>query len=133
MRCPHFRGVLREEFSALRLRTPTLSVQLYLSSKAPSYFYTNCSSHRGVSTEGERGAAKEKMEVPATTEGEREVEGEKEEVRGKTTADKTEDEEGEISSGSSTPGPVSESHSAVTPRCYMDREGGARMDAQRSR
>ena len=87
-------------------------------------------------TEGERGAAKEKMEVPAATEGEREADGEKEEVRGKggeTAAEKTEDEEGEISSGSSTPGPVSESRTVVTPRCYMDREGGARMDAQRSR
>ena len=38
--------------------------------------------------------------------------------------DKMGDEEGEISSGSSTPGPASETHTVVTPRCYMDREGG---------
>lgn len=40
------------------------------------------------------------------------------------TGDKMGDEEGEISSGSSTPGPASETHTVVTPRCYMDREGG---------
>ena len=31
-------------------------------------------------------------------------------------------EDGEISSGSSTPGPASESHAVITPRCYMDQD-----------
>lgn len=66
------------------------------------------------------------------SEREREERGRREERAGRqlekeaatTTGDKMGDEEGEISSGSSTPGPVSETHTVVTPRCYMDREGG---------
>ena len=41
--------------------------------------------------------------------------------------DKTE-EDGEISSGSSTPGPVSESQTAIPPRCYMDQEQGPTLE-----